>query len=131
MSIGFPISLCFLFGLLFRTFAGSVAPVPISNDWKNNQFIANANGYIHVCHFSDTFLIYTHYLFKRPSWWLSDSFYEPYPLLIGEINTDYCPLFFRNMPSIYLFYKYAWNSFVRQLKQVFLSVDASRPAWPL
>lgn len=83
------------------TFAGSVAPIPISNDWKNNQFIANANGYIHVCHFSDTFLIYTHYLFKRPSWWLSDSFYEPYPLLIGEINTEYCPLFFQEH-AIYL-----------------------------
>lgn len=49
------------------TLAGSVVPVPVSQDWKNNQLIADANGYIHVCHFSDTFLIYTHYLFKRPS----------------------------------------------------------------
>ena len=46
------------------TLAGSVVPVPVSQDWKNNQLIADANGYIHVCHFSDTFLIYTHYLFK-------------------------------------------------------------------
>lgn len=39
------------------TLAGSVVPVPVSQDWKNNQLIADANGYIHVCHFSDTFLI--------------------------------------------------------------------------
>lgn len=83
------------------TLAGSVVPVPVSQDWKNNQLIADANGYIHVCHFSDTFLIYTHYLFKRPSWWLRDSFYEPYPLLIGEKNTEFCSLFFQEHP-IYL-----------------------------
>ena len=82
-------------------FAGNVVPAPISSDWKNNQLIADANGYIHVCHFSDTFLIYTHYLFKRSQWWLRDSFYEPYPLLLGEKNTEYCPLIFQEH-SIYL-----------------------------
>lgn len=28
-------------------FAGNVVPAPISSDWKNNQLIADANGYIH------------------------------------------------------------------------------------
>ena len=83
------------------TLAGSVVPMPVSQDWKNNQLIAYANGYIHVCHFSDTFLIYTHYLFKKTSWWLRDSFYEPYPLLLGEKNTEYCSLIFKEH-AIYL-----------------------------
>ena len=34
------------------TFAGNVVPAPVSEDWKSNQLIADANGYIHVCHFS-------------------------------------------------------------------------------
>ena len=76
-----------------ETLSGSVVPVPVSQDWKNNQLIADANGYIHVCHFSDTFLIYTHYLFKKSPLWLRDSFHEPYPLLIGEKDTEYCSLF--------------------------------------
>lgn len=42
--------------------AGSVVPVPVSNDWKSNALIADANGYINVCHFSDTFIIYVNYL---------------------------------------------------------------------
>lgn len=33
-------------------FAGSVVPVPVSSDCRNSQFIADANGYIQVCHFS-------------------------------------------------------------------------------
>lgn len=76
-------------------FSGSVVPVPISDDWKSNQLIADANGYIHVCHFSDTFIIYVNYLFERTSWWLLDSFYEPHPLLLGKIGTEYCPLFYQ------------------------------------
>ena len=76
-------------------FSGSVVPVPISDDWKSNQLIADANGYIHVCHFSDTFIIYVNYLFARSPWWLRDSFYEPHPLLLGEIGTEFCPLFFQ------------------------------------
>lgn len=114
-----------------ETLAGSVVPAPVSQDWKNNQLIADANGYIHVCHFSDTFLIYTHYMFKRTSWWLRDSFYEPYPLLIGEKIQSIARLSSKSTPSICLFCKYAWNSFVKQLKQAFRSVGASRRAWPL
>lgn len=37
--------------------SASVVPVPISSDWKSNQLIADGNGYIHVCHFSDTLII--------------------------------------------------------------------------
>lgn len=76
------------------TFSGSVVPVPVSSDWKANQLVADANGYIQVCHFSDTFLIYTNYLFKRSAWWLRDSYYEPHPLLIGEMNTEFNSLIY-------------------------------------
>ncbi len=75
------------------TLVGSVVPVPVSQDWKNNQLVAGANGYIQVCHFSDTFLIYTNYIFKKQPFWLRDSYYEPFPLLIGEAGTKYCSLF--------------------------------------
>lgn len=95
-------------------FSGSIVPVPISDDWKYNQLIANANGYIHICHFSDTFIIYVNYLFARSSWWLRDSFYEPHPLLLGEIGTKFCPLFFfKSIIFIFLFCKYAWIFFVK------------------
>lgn len=65
-------------------YAGSVVPVPISEDWKNGALIANTNGYVNVCHFSDTFLIYVNYQLSMPSYWLADTIYEPYPLLLGE-----------------------------------------------
>lgn len=39
------------------SFAGSVVPVPTSPDWKNNALISDANGFVRVCHFSDTFII--------------------------------------------------------------------------
>ncbi len=73
--------------------SGAVAPVPTSPDWKYNQLIADANGYIRACHFSDTFIIYVNYIFERPAWWLRDSYYEKYPLLIMEKGTEYSPLF--------------------------------------
>lgn len=76
-------------------FSGSVVPIPVSADWKSNQLVADANGYIHVCHFSDTFLIYTNYFFKKTAWWLRDSYYEPHPLLLGEIGTEYSTLFYQ------------------------------------
>lgn len=34
--------------------AGSVVPIRISEDWKHIGYAANANGFISVCHFSDT-----------------------------------------------------------------------------
>lgn len=98
------------------TLAGSVVPVPVSQDWKNNQLIADAKGYIHVCHVSDTFLIYTHYLFKRTSWWLRDSFYEPYPLLIGEKNTEYCSLIFQEHPIYLSFLQVCMEFFCEAVK---------------
>lgn len=82
-------------------FSGSVVPARASADWKENQLIADANGYIHVCHFSDTFLIYTHYLFKKQAWWLRDAYYEPYPLLLGQVGSEYAPIFYEEHP-IYL-----------------------------
>lgn len=75
--------------------AGSIVPVPTSNDWKNNQFIAQGNGYINVCHFSDTFLIYVNYELEMNGYWLRDSMYEKYPLLIGEIGTEYHPAIYQ------------------------------------
>lgn len=83
--------------------AGSVVPVPTSSDWKNNALIADANGFVRVCHFSDTFIIYVNYQLSKQGQWLRDTKYEPNPLLIGEVNTPYCPIFF-DSHAIYLSY---------------------------
>lgn len=98
------------------TFSGSVVPVPVSDDWKENNLIADANGYIHVCHFSDTFIIYTHYLFKKTAWWLRDTFYEPYPFLIGEKNTEYSPLFYKEHPIYLSFLQVCMEFFCEAIK---------------
>ncbi len=74
--------------------AGSVVPTPVSNDWKSSAFIANANGYINVCHFSDTFIIYVNYLLGKQPFWLRDTKYEPYPLLLGEIGKIQYPIIY-------------------------------------
>lgn len=75
--------------------SGSVVPVPTSDDWKCNALIAEAGGFVRVCHFSDTFIIYTSYLFRKNPFWLRDTYYEPYPLLLGETGTKYCPLIYQ------------------------------------
>ena len=77
------------------TVAGSIVPVPTSRDWKNNQLIAQGNGYINVCHFSDTFLIYVNYEIEMKGFWLADSKYEKYPLLMGEIGTEFHPAIYQ------------------------------------
>lgn len=53
------------------------------------MYIADGNGYVNVCHFSDTFIIYVNYNFCKPGFWLADKKDEPYPLLLGEIGTPY------------------------------------------
>lgn len=73
---------------------GSVVPAPVSDDWKSNLLIADANGYINVCHFSDTFIIYVNFLLGKRPFWLRDSKYEPYPLLLGEIGTKQYSIFY-------------------------------------
>ncbi len=83
--------------------AGSVVPVPTSQDWKHNSLIADANGFVRVCHFSDTFIIYVNYQLGKQGWWLRDTKYEPNPLLIGEAGTPYCPIFLQSH-TIYLSY---------------------------
>lgn len=75
--------------------SGSVVPTPTSNDWRYNALIADAGGFIRVCHFSDTFIIYTNYLFTKNPFWLRDTYFEPYPLLLGEIGTEYCSLIYQ------------------------------------
>lgn len=72
--------------------SGSVVPTPVSDDCKNSFLIAGAGGFVRVCHFSDTFIIYTNYLLTKNPFWLRDSFYEPYPLLLVEKGTKYCTL---------------------------------------
>ncbi len=94
----------------------SVVPVPTSPDWTNNQLVADANGYIHVCHFSDTFLIYVNYMMGRNPWWLRDSYYESYPLTIGEANTEYCPLFFEEHHIYISFLQVCMHFFCEAIK---------------
>lgn len=71
-----------------------VVPVPVSGDWKQNQWFAQGNGFINVAHFSDTFIIYMNYEFTAPRYMLRDSFYEPHPLLIGEKDAQINIAFF-------------------------------------
>lgn len=78
-----------------ESFAGNVAPVPISNDWKSNALIADANGYINICHFSDTFIIYVNYLLNKQPFWLADQKNEPYPLLLGEPGAIQYPIMYK------------------------------------
>lgn len=77
-------------------FAGSVVPVPTSKDWKSGQLLADANGFINIAHFSDTFIIYVNYYLSKKGFWLLDKKDEPYPLLLGEIGTIQYPLFYKN-----------------------------------
>lgn len=70
-------------------------PVPVSRDWKQNQLIAQGNGFVNVMHFSDTFLIYVNYELRAPSFWLRDSVYESHPLLVGDNSVSVNPEFYR------------------------------------
>lgn len=83
------------------SFAGSVAPVPITPDWKSAALVANGNGYINVVHFSDTFIIYVNYNLRKQGYWLADTIYDSHPLLLGEIGTPYMPIFY-DRHNIYL-----------------------------
>ena len=86
-------------------------PTPLSEDWKQGIYIANANGYVKVKHFSDTFIIYVNYLFHREPYWLATSKYDPYPLLLGEIGTEYCPVFYREHAIFLAFLETCMNFF--------------------
>lgn len=83
------------------SFAGCVAPVPITPDWKSAALVANGNGFINVAHFSDTFIIYVNYNLRKSGYWLADTVYDPNPLLLGEIGTPYMPVFYERH-NIYL-----------------------------
>lgn len=100
-------------------FAGSVVPVRISEDWKQIRYAADANGFINVCHFSDTFLIYVNYhLRKSGFWWLTQRkshilyYWEKSELFIIQL----CMI---NIQFICLFYRHVWNFFVKLLLRVF------------
>lgn len=84
-----------------QSFAGQVVPVPISNDCKSAVMVANANGYVNVGHFSDTFIIYVNYLVGKEGFWLATGFNEPYPLLLCDKVTQPDPVFYQNH-NIYL-----------------------------
>ena len=82
-------------------FAASVVPMPVTKDWKQSIMVAEANGFINACHFSDTFLIYVNYELCHNGFFLSTPFNEPYPLLLGEIGTAFYPMFYQKH-NIYL-----------------------------
>lgn len=83
--------------------AGSVVPVPTSDDWKMNTLIANANGFVRACHFSDTFIIYVNYELSKQGFWLRSMKYEPNPLLQCEDGTELCPVFYQSH-AVYISY---------------------------
>ena len=97
-------------------FSGSVVPVPVSSDCKYNQLIADANGYIQVCHFSDTFLVYTNYLIKKQAFWLRDSYYEENPLTVMEANAKYNPLIVQEHPLYLSFLQVCMEFFCEAIR---------------
>lgn len=82
-------------------FAASVVPVPVTKDWKQSIMVAETNGFINACHFSDTFLIYVNYELCHNGFFLSTPFNEPYPLLLGEVGTECFPVLYQKH-NIYL-----------------------------
>lgn len=74
-------------------------PVNLTDDWTGGMYVAGEHGYVRVCHFSDTFLIYVNYLFHTQGYWLATQYHEPYPLLLGESGTSFCPAIIYNHPS--------------------------------
>lgn len=100
--------------------AGDITLAPISPDWKNTAFVANADGYVNVCHFSDTFIIYVNYNIGKQPFWLRDTKYEPYPLLLWESNTEYYPILYEKHHIYLSFYKLVWIFSAKQLFLEFL-----------
>lgn len=80
-----------------------VVPVPITDDWKENMLIAQANGYVNVTHFSDTFVLYVNYEIHAPSFWLRDTFHESHPLLLQEPGAECSPSFYQNINIMHSF----------------------------
>jgi len=76
-------------------------PVPLTRDWKYNIYICDSNGYIKVCHFSDTFIVYVNYAFNREGFYLANNHYETYPLLLTEDETEFHSILYQKHP-IYL-----------------------------
>ena len=91
-----------LLDIVYTPDIGKVVPIRMSDDWKEGQYIANANGHVNVCHISDTFIIYVHYLCRREAYWLTTPKYEPYPLLLGEKDTPYCPIFLSRTSNLFI-----------------------------
>lgn len=83
-------------------FAGSVAPIPISKDWKIARLFYNTNGYINVCHFSDTFIIYVSYTMGKSPECLLDTKYDEYPLLFWKDKRYIYDELFETNHHIYL-----------------------------
>ena len=104
-----------LLDIVYTPDISKAVPIRMSDDWKEGQYIANANGHVNVCHFSDTFVIYVHYLCRREAYWLATPKYEPYPLLLGEKDTPYCPIFYQEH-QIYL-------SFLQTCMDFFLPIN--------
>ena len=46
-----------LLDIVYTPDISKAVPIQMSDDWKEGQYIANANGHVNVCHFSDTFII--------------------------------------------------------------------------
>lgn len=97
--------------------SGSVVPAPASNDWRHNFLIADAGGFVRVCHFSDTFIIYTSYNFQKQPFWLRDSYFEPYPLLLGEIGTKFCSLIYQEHHIYLSFLQICMEFFCEAVKE--------------
>lgn len=72
----------------------NAVPIRMTEDWKHNLMVAGNNGYVNVCHFSDTFILYVNYHLHNRGFWLANRKDEPYPLLLGEVGTPYYPIMY-------------------------------------
>ena len=90
-----------LLTLVYKPDDEKYVPVRLTDDWKYNVYLANSNGYVRACHFSDTIIIYVNYLVHGEPYLLATRHYEPYPLLLGKNGELCCAEFYIQHP-IYL-----------------------------
>ena len=80
---------------------GGAVPVPTSADWKENEMVSAPGGIVRACQLNGGFVLYVNYLAAKKGFSIGQTKFEPNPLLLGERNTDFCPIFYERH-SVYL-----------------------------
>ena len=104
-----------LLDIVYTPDISKAVPIRMSDDWKEGQYIANANGHVNVCHFSDTFIIYVHYLCRKEAYWLATPKYGPTLYCWEKKILPIFPFFIKNIKSIYRSYRLVWTFFCQSI----------------